>query len=162
MARLFSGSETKTNCQPCRLDPVGACSAISRHSRSSSRGTARRKSSRLRTARVVVRASSIESWAEVSSAAIPFRLEPVSQRVVALELVQGKLAARALGVLRHLDGFQQQLDLALREAHQPVGWPLRRRPVDQLGDGPVRLLHDVWTGGPEELFRSRQRYPLEL
>src|SRR6476469_3373341 len=59
-AFFFSGSSTKTHCQPCVLDPVGACSANSRHSMSTSRGTGFSRSSRLRTERVVVRTSSAE------------------------------------------------------------------------------------------------------
>ena len=49
---------TTTQCQPCRLPPVGACKAISRHSSTSDHSTGRSKSSRLRTERVVVSSSS--------------------------------------------------------------------------------------------------------
>src|SRR5579859_3366826 len=45
-------------CQVCLLPPVGACTAISRHSRNNSGSTGREKSSRLRTERVVVSSSS--------------------------------------------------------------------------------------------------------
>ena len=47
-----------TQCQVCRFEPEGACRAISRHSRTRSRGTGRVKSRRLRTERVVVSNSS--------------------------------------------------------------------------------------------------------
>src|SRR5215470_15286814 len=43
-------------------------------------------------------------------------LEPVAQEVVALELLQRKRTLGALGVLRCVDGFQQQLDLVARHA----------------------------------------------
>src|SRR6185312_6569842 len=59
-AFFFSASSTNTHCQPWVLDPVGACSANSRHSISTSRGTGFSKSSLLRTERVVVRTSSAE------------------------------------------------------------------------------------------------------
>src|SRR6478735_12271433 len=59
-AFFFSGSSTNTHCQPWELEPVGACSARSRHSISTSRGTGFSRSSRLRTERVVVRTSSAE------------------------------------------------------------------------------------------------------
>src|ERR1700733_1780730 len=61
-ARAFflSGSSTNIHCQPWELEPVGAWSASSRHSISTSRGTGRSRSSRLRTERVVVRTSSTE------------------------------------------------------------------------------------------------------
>src|SRR5579859_4934059 len=45
-------------CQVCLLPPVGACTAISRHSRNRSGSTGREKSSRLRTERVVASSSS--------------------------------------------------------------------------------------------------------
>src|SRR6185312_16484042 len=57
---FFSASSTKTHCQPCALEPVGACSASSRHSVSTSRLTGLSKSRRLRTERVVVRSSSTD------------------------------------------------------------------------------------------------------
>src|SRR5277367_714256 len=60
IAFFFSGSSTNTHCQPCELDPVGACSASSRHSISTSRGTGLSKSRRLRTERVVLRTSSTD------------------------------------------------------------------------------------------------------
>ncbi len=46
------------HCQPCRLDPDGAWSATSKHSRTRSMGTGRVRSNRLRTERVVVSSSS--------------------------------------------------------------------------------------------------------
>src|SRR5215469_16937992 len=60
IAFFFSASSTNTHCQPCELDPVGACSASSRHSISTSRDTGLSKSRRLRTERVVVRTSSTD------------------------------------------------------------------------------------------------------
>src|SRR5207302_1548065 len=60
IAIFFSASSTKTHCQPCELEPVGACSAKSRHSISTSRATGLSKSRRLRTERVVVRTSSTD------------------------------------------------------------------------------------------------------
>src|SRR4051812_5196745 len=57
-AARLSLSVTTYQCQPCWFDPVGACVAMSMHSRTSSRGTGLSKSSRLRTARVVVSSSS--------------------------------------------------------------------------------------------------------
>src|SRR5260370_12605438 len=54
MAFFLSGSVTTMKCQPCRLEPVGAWTATSMHSRISWRGTGRSKSIRLRTERVVV------------------------------------------------------------------------------------------------------------
>src|SRR5581483_5830622 len=51
-----------TKCQPWLLLPVGACVAISRHSRSTSGSTGREKSRRFRTERVVV-----SNWSGVSS-----------------------------------------------------------------------------------------------
>src|SRR5258708_3501239 len=60
IAFFFSASSTNTHCQPCALEPVGACSASSRHSISTSRGTGLSKSRRLRTERVVVRTSSTD------------------------------------------------------------------------------------------------------
>src|SRR5579863_6607878 len=58
MARFFSASVTTTKCQFWLLEPVGACTASSRHSRISSGSTGREKSRRLRTARVVESSSS--------------------------------------------------------------------------------------------------------
>ena len=60
IAFFFSASSTNTHCQPCELEPVGACSASSRHSISTSRPTGLSKSRRLRTERVVVRTSSTD------------------------------------------------------------------------------------------------------
>src|SRR5215469_9382218 len=60
IAFFFSASSTNTHCQPCELEPVGACSARSRHSISTSRLTGLSKSRRLRTERVVVRTSSTD------------------------------------------------------------------------------------------------------
>src|SRR6201987_5816549 len=60
IAFFFSASSTNTHCQPCELEPVGACSANSRHSISTSRLTGLSKSRRLRTERVVVRTSSTD------------------------------------------------------------------------------------------------------
>ena len=65
-AFFFSGSSTKTHCQPWALEPVGACSARSRHSISTSRGTGFSRSSRLRTERVVVRTSSTDRFKVIS------------------------------------------------------------------------------------------------
>src|SRR3954453_8283905 len=59
-ACFFAGSVTITHCQPCELLPVGACSAICRHSSMTDRSTGVSKSRRLRTARVVVRTWSAE------------------------------------------------------------------------------------------------------
>src|SRR5882757_9617312 len=58
MVARLSASVTTTKRQFCRFDPVGACSAISRHSLTTSSGTGRSGSSRLRTERVVVSSSS--------------------------------------------------------------------------------------------------------
>src|SRR4051794_12368241 len=58
MAARRSASVTTIQCQPWRLLPDGAWSAISRHSRTSSIGTGRVRSRRLRTERVVVSSSS--------------------------------------------------------------------------------------------------------
>src|SRR6516165_7575152 len=60
MAFFFSASSTNTHCQPCELEPVGACSARLRHSISTSWLTGLSKSRRLRTERVVVRTSSTD------------------------------------------------------------------------------------------------------
>src|SRR5271169_486309 len=60
IAFFFSASSTKTHCQPCELEPVGACSAKSRHSIRTSCDTGLSKLRRLRTERVVVRSSSTE------------------------------------------------------------------------------------------------------
>src|ERR1700730_2352092 len=62
MARFFSGSVTIIHCQPWELLPVGAWMATSKHSMISSRETGLSKSSRFRTARVVVRIL----WASIS------------------------------------------------------------------------------------------------
>src|SRR6478735_4925905 len=59
-ACFLSGSVTNTHCQPWELLPVGAWVAISRHSSITDRSTGVSKSSRLRTARVVVRTSSAD------------------------------------------------------------------------------------------------------
>ena len=61
-AFFLSASSTKTHCQPCALEPVGAWTANSRHSSSTSRGTGFSRSSRLRTERVVVRTSSTDKF----------------------------------------------------------------------------------------------------
>src|SRR5579884_3170726 len=112
MARLRSGSATNTNRQPWWLEPVGAWSAISRHSSSSSRGTGRLRSRRRRTARVVVRTSSIGDRAlPPSSATVAVFLQLVAQGVVALELLQGKRATGALGVLGGVDRVEGERDL---------------------------------------------------
>src|ERR1700721_715019 len=58
LAFFLSASSMNSHCQPCELEPVGACSARSRHSFSTSRLTGLSKSRRLRTERVVVRTSS--------------------------------------------------------------------------------------------------------
>src|SRR5208337_2435835 len=60
IALRLSASSTNTHCQPCELEPVGAWSARSRHSMSTSRPTGLPKSRRLRTERVVVRTSSTD------------------------------------------------------------------------------------------------------
>src|ERR1700730_7650405 len=100
-----------------------------RQSRSDSEAPGRLKSSRLRTARVVERASSTESG-QPSSGAIPLGLEPVAHRVVAFEPVEWQLAAGPLGILRHLDGVEQQLDLVHGQADQAVSRLLLVGPVD--------------------------------
>ena len=51
-----------TQCQPWRLEPVGACRAISRASSTVARSTGLSKSRRLRTLRVVVRTSSADRF----------------------------------------------------------------------------------------------------
>src|SRR3954452_20004973 len=61
-AFFLSASSTNTNCHPCEFEPVGACSASSRHSSRTSLGTGFSKSSRLRTERVVVRSSSTDRF----------------------------------------------------------------------------------------------------
>src|SRR5207253_2800072 len=58
MKRFFSGSLTISHCRCWRLPPVGAWLAMAMHSRMRSRGTARVRSSRRRTERVVVSNSS--------------------------------------------------------------------------------------------------------
>ena len=63
---FFSGLSTNAHCQPWALEPVGAWSANSRHSNSTSRGTGFSKSSRLRTERVVVRTSSTDKFRVIS------------------------------------------------------------------------------------------------
>src|ERR1700741_3320411 len=67
IAFFFSASSTNTHCHPCELEPVGACSARSRHSISTSRGTGLSKSRRLRTERVVVRTSSTDKLRVMSA-----------------------------------------------------------------------------------------------
>src|SRR5688572_4067269 len=62
MASFFARSSTTTQCQFCRFDPVGACSAISRHSSTTERSTGLSKSRRLRTDRVVVSSSSADRF----------------------------------------------------------------------------------------------------
>ena len=73
MPARSSGSVTTSQCQPCRLPPVGACSATSRHSFTSSSGTGRVRSRRLRTERVVVSSSSGESGSVVTGHTFPQR-----------------------------------------------------------------------------------------
>src|SRR5215213_2579087 len=65
MAARFSASVTTTNCIVRLLLPDGACSAVATHSRMRSAGTGRDRSSRRRTARVVVSSS----WGVRSSTA---------------------------------------------------------------------------------------------
>src|SRR4029077_4819397 len=60
IARRWSASVTTMKLQFCALDDVGACSAMSMHSRISSTDTGRVRSSRLRTDRVVVSSVSID------------------------------------------------------------------------------------------------------
>src|ERR1700730_13458365 len=67
MTRFFSGSVTILHCQPWELLPVGAWIATSRHSTISSRETGLSKSSRFRTARVVVRIL----WASINDIVAP-------------------------------------------------------------------------------------------
>src|SRR5437879_3687878 len=142
MAVFLSASETNTKCQPWRLEPVGAWTAIWRHSSSSSRGTGRDRSSRLRTALVVVRTSS-----GLSRGSVVTCLQLVPQRVVALELVQRQPALGALGVLGGLDRLQQQLDLLGREPILmlvEVGLPAP--PLDQVADRLVGLVDHAGAG----------------
>src|SRR6476620_8984839 len=54
MAAFFEASVTTMKCQPWRPPAVGACRATSMHSRTIDAGTARVRSSRRRTVRVVV------------------------------------------------------------------------------------------------------------
>src|SRR5215470_3032476 len=115
MARFRSASSTRTNCHSWRLDPVGAWTATCRHSSSSSRGTGREKSSRLRTARVVVSTSSAES----TSVVMALLLQAVAQPVVALELLQRQGPLGSLRVLRRVDGFEQQVDVVPGQADPP-------------------------------------------
>src|SRR4029079_13795579 len=61
-AFFFSESSTNTHCQPWALEPVGACSAKSRHSVNTSRETGFSKSRRLRTERMVFRTLSAERF----------------------------------------------------------------------------------------------------
>src|SRR4051812_48857667 len=65
MAFFLASSSTKTHCQPCAFEPVGACNARSRHSSSTSRDTGLSKSRRLRTERVVVRTSSADRFSVI-------------------------------------------------------------------------------------------------
>src|SRR6516162_11604195 len=74
MAFFFSASSTNTHCQPCELEPVGACSARLRHSISTSWLTGLSKSRRLRTERVVVRTSSTDRLRVIVSR-LPLRHE---------------------------------------------------------------------------------------
>src|ERR1700692_469084 len=67
IAFFLSSSSTKTHCQPCELEPVGACSARSRHSVSTSRDTGLSRSRRLRTERVVERTSSTDKLRVMSA-----------------------------------------------------------------------------------------------
>ena len=53
-----AASSTSTHCQACRFEPDGACTAMAMHSSTTERSTGRVRSSRLRTARVVVSSSS--------------------------------------------------------------------------------------------------------
>src|SRR5882757_8589822 len=71
MVARCSLSVTTTKCQCCRFDPLGACSAISRHSLTTSSGTGRSRSSRLRTERVVVSSSSRDNGSTAVSAMPP-------------------------------------------------------------------------------------------
>src|ERR1700757_1714082 len=73
IAFFFSASSTNTHCHPCELEPVGACSANSRHSVSTSRDTGLSKSRRLGTGGVVLRTSSTDRFSVICS-----RLSPVS------------------------------------------------------------------------------------
>ncbi len=71
-----------TNCQPWLFDPVGACSAISRHRSTTVRSTGRSKSSRLRTDLVVVRTSRADrSNAGASGGLTSGSISAVSQSV---------------------------------------------------------------------------------
>src|SRR5579884_179509 len=163
MARLRSGSATNTNRQPWWLEPVGAWSAISRHSSSSSRGTGRLRSRRRRTARVVVRTSSIGDRAlPPSSATVAVFLQLVAQGVVALELLQRKRATGALGVLGGVDRLEQQVDLVDGE-RDPKAWPALLG-VTERGQRcrRRRLLHHPWPRrGPEQLLGTGQGGALE-
>ena len=83
-------------CQPCRLEPDGACSATSRHSRMRSSGTERVRSRRLRTVRVVVSNSSGDSGNVGMKLMIAARLRGVSSLV-------GAVPRRHLTTLRRED-----------------------------------------------------------
>src|SRR5215471_3982919 len=151
MARFRSASSTKTNCHSWRLDPVGAWTATWRHSSSSSRGTGRSKSSRLRTARVVVRISSTPAGTGRGSAAMALQLQTIAQRVVPLELLQGQRALGPLGVLGRVDRLQQEVDVLGRQA-EPVLVAMLDDLRDRVGDldGGLVLLDDARTAGRSE------------
>src|SRR5580698_1304229 len=57
-AARLAGWVTTMKRQPCKLEAVGACRAMFKHSSMTSRSTGRPKSRRLRTVRVVVSSSS--------------------------------------------------------------------------------------------------------
>src|SRR5262245_13733509 len=110
MAWRFAGSVTTTKPHSWAFEPVGACVAISMHSRMSCAGTGRVRSRRLRTDRVVVRSLSAEARSTVTAP----RLRGF-EAVLALKdgdprAVGGvpALAAEALRALVHGDRLPRQ------------------------------------------------------
>src|SRR5262249_54283564 len=84
---------------------------------------------------------------------VPLLLKPVAQEVVALELLQRKRTLGPLGVLRCVDGFEQQLDLVARHADPELAPVLH-----DLGDRIRGLLlkHPRSRSRAKELLRPGQ------
>ncbi len=93
--------------------------------------------------------ASLEKEVLASGVSLDFQ----AQRVERVELVQRRLRARPVRVLRGLDRVDEKLDLLGGEAQTPEDDRLLRHdPVDRILDHVVGVAHHLGSGRPEEVF----------
>src|SRR5712691_9735304 len=95
-------------------------------------------------------------WAQMAKSLVrSFALNFDPEGVERVELVESRLGAHPIGILRGLDRLEQELDLLRRELQRPEHDFLDLLvPIDRLPDHVIGVGHDLRPRRPEQLLRA--------